>query len=114
MNVSDAADVNRFLYCGAQDDPDMTAKLKKEMLACLKKEKDSAVHWNILGHIYYIEEDYAAAAGCFRKCALLDGDNEHYLVMLSFAHRHEGDYSRSERIHMNLLKRRNPGLIVKG
>lgn len=82
----------------AHGNPAGLATLKKETLSHLKRHKDDCNHTYILGHIYYVEENYAAAEECFKKCARLNKSAAHYRTALAFVYRHQGRYEESDDI----------------
>ena len=86
--------IARFVH----KNPENMARLKHEVGAYLEKHPHDHTHLFIMGHILYIEEDYAAAEKCFAACIALDKGNKKYHDALAFVYRHSGQYQKSDDI----------------
>lgn len=78
--------------------------VKRIILTEVKKDKKNELLWALIGHIYYLEEEFTKSIKCFLKTISINSKNVDNWIDLGFAYRAHGEFKKSDYIFWNYEK----------
>lgn len=78
--------------------------VKRIILTELKEDKKNELFWALIGHIYYLEEEFTKSIKCFLKTISINSRNIDNWIDLGFSYRANGEFKKSDYIFWNYEK----------